>query len=287
MAIGQIELLRTVTRQLTNAGVPAAEYAARFLVTEVLECTTAQLLAFPSQPVPDAAAGKIMDAARQCGLRMPVQYAVGHAYFRDLRLRVTPAVMIPRPETEQLVDLTLAQMAILPSASVLDIGTGSGCVALALKKARPDMRVTGCDISQPALDVAAGNAISSGLDVDFLKTDILDPEDAIWMYVGAFDVIISNPPYIPDHERSALSPEVRDHEPAAALFCGGDPLKFYKAILRVARAGMLRPNGLIVVETHADYATQVAGLFAGGGGQSIEIRRDLAGLNRFVLARYG
>ena len=283
MIMAPMELLHTVTRRLADAGVPAAEYAARFLVTEILGFTAAQLFAAPMETVPDAAAKRISDAAEQCTRRMPVQYAIGYAYFRDLRLRVTPDVMIPRPETEQLVDLVLSRIRHLSAPRVLDIGTGSGCIALSVKRAHPCAQVTGCDISQSALDVARSNAESQGLEADFVEADVLDPEDGAWRSLTGFDVLVSNPPYIPEQERIALQPEVRDHEPPVALYCGEDPLKFYKAIVSVVRAGALRPAGLIAVETHADYASQAADLFAGAG--NVEIREDYTGLSRFVVAR--
>ncbi|MDE2957385.1 MAG: peptide chain release factor N(5)-glutamine methyltransferase [Bacteroidota bacterium] len=278
------ELLDTVTRRLADAGVPAAEYAARFLVTEILGCSAAELFSATTGAVPDAAAERIFDAADQCTRRMPVQYAIGYAYFRDLRLRVTPDVMIPRPETEQLVDLVLSRIRHLYAPRVLDIGTGSGCIALSIRKEHPQAQVTGCDISQAALEVAKVNAESQGLEVKFVEADVLAVEDGTWRSFRGFDVVVSNPPYIPDQERIALQPEVRDHEPVVALYCGADPLKFYRAIADIVQAGALRPAGLIALETHADYASQVAGLFEGVG--HVEIREDYAGLSRFVLVRY-
>ena len=286
MAMGQMELLRKVTDILTRGNVPTAEIAARFLVTELLGCSPASLVADPDQPVADSAVQEILGAAQQCAERKPVQYVVGHAYFRSLRLRVGPAVLVPRPETEQLVELVLAYLVDRTAATVLDIGTGNGCIALAIKKECPDARVIGCDISLAALELAASNALTCDLDVDFLEANILDSIDAARLAQIGFDVIVSNPPYIPDDEKSTLQPEVRDHEPANALFCGSDPLKFYKVILDFVLSGAVRPNGLIAMETHAEYAGHVIDLFSKAHDWKVELRKDLAGLSRFVLVHH-
>lgn len=283
-AQGRLELLREVTRQMARAGVPNAEVAARYLVSEVLQCPLAHIAAYPHHPVSDEEAVGVRKAAGKCSRREPIQYALRYAYFGNLRLKVTPAVLIPRPETEQLVDLVLEHVHAKRSCKVLDIGTGSGCIALAIKHACPDVQVLGCDTSQAALDVAAGNALSCGLDIGFQKADILEPEDIGGLGKMRFDVIVSNPPYIPDRERASLQPEVRDHEPAVALFCGADPLKFYRAVMEVVRAGTLNSGGSLFVECHQDHALDVADLFQSAGGTCVRVEKDLAGMNRFVVA---
>lgn len=281
-----MELLREVTRHMACASVPSAEVAARYLFGEILHCPPAHLAAYPHQPVSAEDAAAIREAADKCSRREPVQYVLSYAYFHNLRLKVTPAVLIPRPETEQLVNLVLDHVPEERPAKILDIGTGSGCIALAIKQARTDASVFGCDVSQAALDVAAENARSHGLDIGFQKVDILLPEDVVRLAKGKFDVIVSNPPYIPNLERASLQPEVRDHEPEVALFCGADPLKFYRAILEVVRAGTLKSGGLLFVEAHRDYALDVADLFQRAGGTSVRVEKDLAGMNRFVHACY-
>ena len=278
------ELLHEVTQNLAGAGIQGAESTARFLVSELLDCPSAHLVAFGDQSVEATLVHRVRAAAARCARHEPVQYVTGWGYFRDLRLKVSPEVLIPRPETEQLVTLVLEQLVDRPSPSVLDVGTGSGCIALAIKQACPNAQVTGCDISIEALAIARSNAKSSGLDITLEKMDITDQANIRRLGRRSYDVIVSNPPYIPGTERDTLPPEIRDHEPAQALFCGDDPLKFYRALLGVAQSGALSQGGLLAVETHADWAKAVGVLFSSAGIQPATIYRDFAGHQRFVLA---
>lgn len=218
----------------------------------------------------------------------PVQYVLGEAWFRDLRLKVDKRVLIPRPETEELVEWII-QDGVRSSSStsdedvgplILDIGTGSGCIALALKKELPDAEVFGIDISYKALDVASANAEHLGLEVRWLEMDVIKD----WGWLPPSDIIVSNPPYVLRSEEASLADNVRKFEPRQALFVpDDDPLLFYDT-LAVMASELLQPGGRIYVETHADMAQRVAELFRNEGLTDIVIRKDLSGKDRMVRA---
>jgi release factor glutamine methyltransferase len=179
----------------------------------------------------------------------PIQYITGKAWFMGEAYTVNEQVLIPRPETEELVDWVIEYATIKGKAlSILDIGTGSGCIAIALKKALPDAIVSAIDISTNALKIAAGNAAALHADIEWIALDILNTA----FLPGQYDVIISNPPYIPMQEMKNMELQVTDHEPNIALFVPDeDPLVFYKAIARLAKLH-LSSNGQLFFEIHYD-----------------------------------
>jgi release factor glutamine methyltransferase len=204
--------------------------------------------------------------------RAPVAYLLGTRGFRHLDLAVDPRVLVPRPETELLVEVGFE----LPrGARVLDVGTGSGAIALALADERPDLDITATDVDEDALAVARENARRLGLDVTFAAGDLLEPVD------GAFDAVLSNPPYIPAGDRAALPPDVREHEPARALFAGSDGLGVYRRL--VPQAAAAAP--LVALEVGAGQADAVARLLRDAGLGCLEVRADLAGIDRVVVGR--
>ena len=271
---------------LLKASVPDAHWVANWLLTEFLHCTRADIVARPDTEVTQNMASAIWKAAKRCALREPVQYVTGHANFRTLRLRVTPDVLIPRPETEELVEAVLARLHALQAPHVLDIGTGSGCIALAIKHARADADVVACDVSREALKLAQHNATMHGLAVEFVQADVTEKAFISQLGTGCFDLMVSNPPYVPDSERDALQPEIRNHEPPVALYCGADPLHYYRAIARALQQNVICPRGVIALEVHADYAHSVASLLRKSGCRWVEVRLDLAGQPRMILAQW-
>ena len=220
----------------------------------------------------------------------PVQYVTGEAAFRRLALSVGPGVLIPRPETEDLVQHVLDELRRLNDTGlsdvrVLDAGTGSGCIALAVKDEHPASTVHALDVSDDALVLASANAARLGLDVAFYRADLL--ADALPEAVcdaGPFDVLVSNPPYIPDADASALAREVALHEPPLALFSGPDPLAFYRALARHAEA-LVRPGGLVALEVDDAHAHASAVCFTPDVFSDVRILTDLYGRDRFLLAR--
>ena len=211
----------------------------------------------------------------------PVQYAVGTARFMGLDFAVTQAVLVPRPETAWLVDAITDRYGQQRDLSVLDAGTGSGCIAIALARALPFCRVTAVDISEAALEVARSNAEALGADVDFRRADILTarPERE-----GEYDIVVSNPLYRCGSERAEMESRVADHEPALALFVpDSDPLEFYRAIARFA-AVALKPGGRVYFEINSRFPEEMRALLEAEGYSDIEIIRDYKGLYRYAVA---
>ena len=214
----------------------------------------------------------------------PVQYVIGTAQFCDLTFRVTPDTLIPRPETEELVGWVAS---LLPSAapcSVLDVGTGTGCIAISLAKQFPRAQVTAWDISEGALAVAQQNAQANGVTVDFCRTDVLEMvnESAASMPTHAPLYIVSNPPYICERERAEMETHVLDYEPASALFVpDADPLLFYRAL---ARLGQQLHAAAVLVEINQAYGQETVRMFQSSGYSNVELRRDIYGKDRMIKA---
>ena len=213
----------------------------------------------------------------------PLQYVLGEAWFDGLCLRVTPAVLIPRPESEELV---AAMARIVPAATdgvtALDWCTGSGCMALALKSRLPGVEVHGHDVSSEAIEVAQGNADRCDQDVHFQVMDLFNAT----LPDHPFDLVISNPPYIPASEKSSMHERVTGHEPDLALFVpDDDPLMFYRALERWSKDGGLKAGGWLGMECHTHRTEEVASMLAfSGGWKHVEILEDLQGLPRHVVA---
>jgi len=208
---------------------------------------------------------------------VPLQYAIGKSHFMGLDFHVSPAVLIPRPETEELVRLITATHQ--GPLRILDVGTGSGCIGLALKKELPHAAVTLLDASAEALEVAKENAIRMQLEVDFVHADILHyrSEAEHW------DIIVSNPPYIPLSDKSSMAPNVVKHEPHMALFVTDqNPLIFYERLLQIARMA-LKPQGKIYFEIHERMSDSLQKLCKDYGIQQFKFHRDLQGKERMLV----
>lgn len=218
----------------------------------------------------------------------PTQYVLGHAWFCDMRFKVDEHVLIPRPETEELVTEVKKMYAEIPSKNdhlfkMVDIGTGSGCIAIALKKYFPDWDVWAVDKSNGALDIAKTNAVLLDTSIHFVLSDIL--KEAKTDHLPAFDLIISNPPYIPVEDKKDMDDRVLDHEPHEALFVTDeDPLQFYKAIIAFSDHHLLR-GGMLFFETHELYAQEVAALLEENGFENIAVKKDFQEKERIVLGR--
>ena len=227
---------------------------------------------------------RLMEIQERIANNEPLQYILGQADFYGLKFKVNPKVLIPRPETEELVHWVLEHARVLAFNSVvkiLDIGTGSGCIPIVLKKQLPNLDVYASDISLDALHVARWNAKQNGVSIEFLENDILKPEN--WVQLGHFDLIVSNPPYIPYSEQELMPLHVKAFEPELALFISNeDPLIFYKRISRFA-SQHLNEKGKLFFETNEFNAAKVVRIVKDAGFKKVELIQDLNGKDRMVL----
>ena len=271
------ECFRRAVAVLKEAGSETPEAEARLLLGELFSIPAAEV------PLAERALSEAEEATLDAVLRRraahePPQYLLGRAFFYDLELEVTPAVLIPRPETELLAEWAISE---LPEhGRLLDLGTGSGALALAAAHARPDARITAVDISRAALEVAERNRRRLGCgNVELVCSDLfsaLDPDET-------FDVVAANLPYVPEADRSRLAPEVTEHEPSSALFVPGDGTAvMMRAIAELE--GRLVPGGSAGFELDPRQAETVRAALAAAGFDAT-IRRDLAGRERFVTGR--
>lgn len=216
----------------------------------------------------------------------PLQYVLGEAWFYNMKLKVNEHVLIPRPETEELVKLVIDHYNLNLSKkqqpiNIIDIGTGSGCIAIALKKNLPASKITAIDVSVEALAVSKENAVDQQVDIEFSAVNFLKEDE--WQQLPAFDIIVSNPPYIPQDEKEKLDKNVTAFEPHTALFVPThSPTIFYE---KIAAFGLqhLAPHGKIFVEIHEDFAMETAAVFSSGYNE-VEIINDLFGKQRMIIA---
>ena len=228
--------------------------------------------------LPDFAPERIADIIARLRRHEPLQYIVGSARFHGHRFKVTPAVLIPRPETEQLVDLIIDENEG-SDLRVLDMGTGSGCIAISLARALKFAQVDALDVSRDALEVARQNATDLKVKVRFFESDMLSPQPA-----ARYDIIVSNPPYVCWSEREAMDRNVKDYEPGQALFVpDNDPLLFYKAIVPYA-AQSLERGGKLYLEINQRFGNEVKRLMQDNGFDEVRIIEDSYGKVRFAAA---
>lgn len=242
-----------------------------------------ELLLHPQKELESVQEEKLREALLQLQKNTPAQYVTGRAWFHQLEFKVNPAVLIPRPETEELVHEALRFAQEQQAGSLLDIGTGSGCIPISIKKNLTSLQVTAMDISKDALQLAAQNAAMHHCEVEWINSDFLNED--YWPGLPAYDIIISNPPYIPISEKNSLDANVVEHEPQLALFVpNDDPLLFYKKIAAFAKQH-LNINGMVFMETHYLYAADVAHHF-NAAGYKATVKNDLFGKPRMVLATH-
>ena len=271
------EALDGAITAFTAAGCETPRLDGEVLLAHVLGTTRERLLTDralmvggPGQPT---AVRAFQDAVRRRAVeREPVAYIVGRRGFRRLELAVDRRALVPRPETELLVE---AGLALEEGAHVLDLGTGSGAVALALKHERPDLQIAGSDLDEAALELARANGRMLGLQVRWLHADLLQgvPDE--------FDAILCNPPYVAESERDRLAPEILRHEPAGALFAGPDGLSVIRALL--AQVAERERAGLLALEVGAGQAPAVRELMGAAGFQTVRTERDLALIERVLI----
>lgn len=279
------DLLKAASAQLAEAGIGTAGVDAEWLLAGVLDVRRFDLSPALARELDAGLAARFEGAVSRRARREPLQRILGWEEFRGLRFTLTPAVLVPRPETEMLVEWALA---LLPPPGpgrrplVVDVGTGSGCIACAIAHERSDVDLIASDTSLAALAVARSNARQLGLD-GRVRPVVGDLLAAIGP--ARADLIVSNPPYLPTDLLPQLMPEVRDHEPRAALDGGADGLRDLRRLV-VQALRVLRPSAALVLETAGGaQAAEVSALARAAGFGDVTVQRDLAGLERFVAAR--
>jgi len=255
----------------------------RFLFATWKQYNTTDLLLRKDEELNAADQSYLAAAVERLKKQEPVQYILGETEFFGLPFRVTPDVLIPRPETEELVHWVLKAIPTHDPV-IMDACTGSGCIAISLKKHLPAATVSGCDISPKALEMAHENARLNQTEINFLEMDLLNPSTS--RSLQPFDVIVSNPPYVTEQEKRTMQENVIRYEPHQALFVPDhDPLKFYTALLRLGER-QLKEGGRQFWEINESYGKECVALMKKNGYTGIELRRDINGKNRMISGRY-
>jgi release factor glutamine methyltransferase len=267
------EVLARATGYLSERGVESPRLDAEHLVARALGLSRIELYTQHDRPLNETERAAARELVARRGRREPLAYVLGDWDFRRLTLKTDARALVPRPETELVVERCLALLDGVTEPRVIDVGTGTGAIALSIAHERPDALVTATDSSPAALDLAQENASANGLTLTFVESDLLADVD------GFFDLVVSNPPYVQASEFDGLEPEVRDWEPRAALVDEGQTE-------RLAVEALARLDGSLVLEVHAEYAADVAAVLTGLGYTDALVSRDLSGRERIVEARW-
>jgi len=260
-------------------GLENPKLDAQVLLSHVLGLERVMLYAYFDRPVSEPERERFRELVKRRARGEPVAYLVGEREFWSLPFSVSPAVLIPRPDTERLVEIALELARAWTAPRILDVGTGSGCVAAALAKELPAARVTAVDVSEAALAVARANFEKNGLAVEALNSDLVSA-----LGDRRFDLIVANLPYIPHRDLAGLAADVRDFEPRLALDGGADGLELVRRFIAAAPA-RLDPGGAIALEAGFDQLDRVAAALAEAGYGAIEVHTDLGGHPRVASAR--
>lgn len=254
-------------------------------INEVSGLSNAAIKAFSDRDLTVAQSQKLTDILNELKTGKPIQYILGKTEFFGLPFLVNPLVLIPRPETEELVEWILATIKgnHLQSGKILDIGTGSGCIPIALKKNAPDFDLSAVDISSSALATAQSNASLNQVDIEFIKDDILNPTSQISDLKSQISIIVSNPPYVTLTDKKQMHINVVDFEPHNALFVPeDDPLIFYRAIADFALSALIKPNGFLFFEINESLGKETVQLLGLKGFKNIELKKDMSGRDRMI-----
>jgi release factor glutamine methyltransferase len=278
--INSKDLFRDLRAQITLAeDAGELDSMVQLVLEDLIEVSSSDVLFGREISLSVQQQGLLQDAVKRINTGEPIQYISGKAHFYGCVFQVNPSVLIPRPETEELVREAIKQSDLRPGR-ILDIGTGSGCIAITLANHLPEKKVFAYDVSDAALAVATANAKSLSVQVAFKKVDILN--DAIAEH--DLDIIISNPPYVTVSEKASMKDNVLQHEPHVAFFVpDNDPLIFYKTIAEKGFA-VLKPNGKIMVEINERFGNETANVFREKGFSDVRIIRDMQNKDRIVMA---
>jgi release factor glutamine methyltransferase len=268
------DVLKGATEYLAGRGIDTARVDAELLLARALGLSRIELYTQHDRPLTDAERTAARELVQRRGQREPLAYVLGDWDFRRLTLKTDRRALVPRPETEIVVERCLALLAGVEAPRIADVGTGTGAIALALKQERPDAVVVATDISPDALDLARENAAATELEIELVETDLLAGVN------GPLDLVVSNPPYVRADELDALEPEVREWEPRGALVDEGQTL-------RLAREAQSVLAGWLVLEVHEEHAGALSDELAKLGFRGVSIGLDLAGRERVLEAQWG
>ena len=279
--VSAARLLERGADELGRAGITEARFEAELLLRHALGCSRESLLTRLREPVPAEAAGHFFQLVERRRGRVPVQYIIGTQEFYGLSFRVTPAVLIPRPETEGIVEQAALELENARAPRIADIGCGCGCIAIALAQTLEGAELVAIDRSKAALAIARENALRHGVvaRVEFVESDLLES-----VADSDLDAVVSNPPYIPDDELEGLEPEVTEHEPRDALSGGADGLDVIRRLVPQAHQA-LKPGGLLVMEIGHGQSAAVETFLLEAAMKHERTVADLAGIPRIVVAR--
>jgi len=272
---------RDAARRLEAAGVPEPSASADVLLSELLGIGRGEI-AFYERPLKGEQAALYESWISRRLEREPVQRILGYAYFRHLKLDLNEDTLIPRPDSESVVDLALERLDLRGSCRVLDVGTGSGAIAVSIAQERPLCEVHATDVSEAALEIARRNAERNGATVCLHRADVASGLDSL---AGAVDLLVSNPPYVGEPSAGWLEPEVREWDPPAALYSGADEYSFFKRIF-AETPSLLADGADVVLEVGNGQAQAVLDLGGRAGFVPLGMRPDLAGTPRAVLLRW-
>ncbi len=254
-----------------------------WVVSEIMELSKATIKAFPEKELTVLQQELTSSILMELKTGKPLQYVLGYTEFYGLRFVVNPATLIPRPETEELVEWILNSVDPKQHLSILDIGTGSGCIPISLKKNLPNAHISSIDISPEALQTAKINAELNEVEINFIEADILNNSQ---LTTHNLQLIVSNPPYVTPADKEQMHLNVVGFEPHTALFVTqDDPLLFYKAIANFAVVN-LTPNGLLFLEINESYGQETIELLNSKGFKNIELRKDMSGRDRMLRAAF-
>lgn len=281
MTVGEMyRFLRDAT--LSDSGEREAVSIARYVMESVMGLDPVALVTRSAEEVPNATLSRLREIAIRLSHGEPVQYILGEAWFHGLKLHVSPGVLIPRPETSQLVDLITDMTDGQADLDIIDLGTGSGAIAVALARSLRFPHITAVDISETAIETARKNASDLGTEIDIVKGDMLDTSS---LPNGPWHIVVSNPPYIAPDEAKTMERRVLDYEPGLALFAPeGDPLCFYRAVAAYAHS-TLQAGGILAFEINPDYAAGLENMLRQTGFSDVQTQRDFCGRLRFSFSR--
>jgi len=278
-----LSMLKWATEFFEQRDVASPRMSIEWLLADVLQIKRLDLYLAFDRPLSPDELDKLRPLVKRRAKHEPLQYITGYTTFLDVKLRVTPNVLIPRMETEQLVEIILDTFSDAENLAYIDVGTGSGCIPIAIQDKQETWEATALDVSEKALALARQNAGKNEVSVNFIKANLFDWEHL--NFESDFDFIVSNPPYVLPEEEMDLNPQVLEYEPLEALFCD-DIDQMYDTIISLSSV-FLKPGGFLFLEINATHSARLSSMFEKSNDWTFTIMRDYDGKERFIKAQKG